>query len=145
MKTTKWVFLLILLITPYVSGMGSMTGDTFPEKIPIPNKKYTVTYIDQNDVVTECREASIEGATLIEGKRGSGRLAVPFENISHVVFHFQNGNLHGKLKLRDNTTLDIILQKNQNAYGRTKYGTFQIKLSDLKKLIIHESSSSKTP
>lgn len=40
------------------------------------------------------------------------------------------------MKLRDGSTVQLMLLKNQKAYGQTKYGTFQIKLSDLKKMTI---------
>ncbi len=40
------------------------------------------------------------------------------------------------VKLRDGGTHEFTLNKTQKAFGRTKYGTFQIKLSDSKKLVI---------
>ena len=44
--------------------------------------------------------------------------------------------LIGIVKLRHGGTSELILNKTQKAYGETKYGTFRIKMADLKKLVI---------
>jgi hypothetical protein len=135
MRRSVW-FVFLLAAAPLLLGMGSMQGPSKPEKIPTPVKKFTVTFADQMDVVTECTDASIEGSTFLDGKRGEGNYTVSFENIEQVVFHLNSDRLTGSLKLCDGGTMELILNKSQKAFGRTKYGTFQIKLSDLKKLMI---------
>jgi hypothetical protein len=40
------------------------------------------------------------------------------------------------VKLRDRGMSEFTLNKTQKVFGKTKYGTLQIKLSDLKKLVI---------
>ncbi|MBU1745606.1 MAG: hypothetical protein KJ649_12035, partial [Proteobacteria bacterium] len=66
MKRGTGCFFLLLAI-PALLGMGSLQGPATPEKIPIPVKKYFAVYVDQTDVITECSEASIDGATFLEG------------------------------------------------------------------------------
>jgi hypothetical protein len=44
------------------------------------------------------------------------------------------------VKLLDGRTYEYTLNKTQKVFGRTKYGTFQIKLSDLKKLVIRTAA-----
>ena len=48
--------------------------------------------------------------------------------------------LIGIVKLRDGGTSELILNKTQKAYVQTKYGTFQIKMADLKKLVIRTAA-----
>lgn len=48
--------------------------------------------------------------------------------------------LIGIVKLRDGGTSELNLNKTQKAYGRTKYGTFQLKMADLKKLVIRTAA-----
>jgi hypothetical protein len=48
--------------------------------------------------------------------------------------------LIGIVKLRDRGTSELTLNKTQKAYGQTKYGTFQIKMADLKKLVIRTAA-----
>jgi hypothetical protein len=137
----KWIGCFFLLIAiPLITGMGSLQGPASPEKIPIPAKKYTAVYVDQMDVSTECSEASIEGSTFFEGKKGEGTYTISFDNIDQISFRLNAEQLTGVVKLRDGGTSEFTLNKNQKAFGRTKYGTFQIKLSDLKKLVIGTST-----
>ena len=80
------------------------------------------------DVATECSEVSIEGTTFLEGKRGEGNYTISFDNIEQISFRMNADRLTGMVKLRDGGTSELTLNKTQKAYGRTKYGTFQIKL-----------------
>jgi len=136
----KIISVIILVTIPFLVGMGSMQGPSSPEKIPVPAKQYHATFVDQMDVTTECKDASIEGAIYLEGKRGEGNYTISFDNIEQVSFRLHADRLIGIVKMHDGGTSELILNKSQKAYGRTKYGTFQIKLSDLKKLSIGAST-----
>jgi hypothetical protein len=137
----KWIgFLFLLFAIPVLMGMGSLQGTASPEKIPIPVKKYTAVFVDQTDIATECSEASIEGTTFLEGKRGEGTFTISFDNIDQISFRMNAERLTGMVKLRDGGTSELTLNKTQKAFGQTKYGTFQIKLSDLKKLVIRTAA-----
>jgi hypothetical protein len=130
----KIISIIILATIPFLAGMGSMQGPSSPEKIPVPVKQYHAAFVDQTDITTECTEMSIEGAIYLEGKRGEGIYTISFDNIEQVLFRLNADRLTGIVKLRAGGTTELILNKNQKAYGRTKYGTFQIKLIDLKKM-----------
>jgi len=124
----------LLALTPLLLGMGIM-GEGPANKIPVPDKRYTVTFIDQMDVVMECSEVSIEGNTFVDGKRGEGIVAIPFDRIRSILFQMKEKDLHGLIKLTDGTEVDLVLNKDRKAFGKTEYGTYQIKLSSLKKMI----------
>ncbi len=134
--------IILLIFLPLLMGMGSLFGSS-PGKIPKPEKKFTATFVDQMDITAQCTEVSIEGATLLEGTRGKGLYTVSFDEIKSIVFYLKNGELTGNAKLRDGSTVSLVLKKDTMAYGRTKYGTFQIKLSNLKKAIIYPSPEEK--
>lgn len=130
-------FLVILFLLPLLLGMGSMFEDGSPEKIPVPEENFVATFIDQMDIIAECTEVSIEGGAFLEGKHGKGVYTIPFDKIKSIVFCLKDGELKGSVILKDGSTVELVLKKDSKAYGRTKYGTFQIKLSSLKKIIIH--------
>ena len=131
---------LLLIAVPVLLGMGTLQGPASPEKIPIPEKKYNAIFLDQMDVITECGEASIDGTTFLEGKRGEGTYTVPFDKIDQISFRMDAERLTGIVKLRDGEVSEFVLNKTQKAYGKTKYGTFQIQLSDLKRLVIRNAA-----
>lgn len=132
----KIISMIILVTIPFLTGMGSMQGSSSPEKIPVPVGQYYATFIDQRDVTTECREVSIEGAIYLEGKRGEGNYTISFDNIEQVLFRLNADRLTGIVKHRAGGATELILNRTHKAYGRTKYGTFQIKLIDLKTMTI---------
>ena len=130
----RLLILFVIFLTPLIMGMGTSGGT--PGKIPIPAKKFTAVMIDQADVVTEVNDVSIEGVTFLEGKKGEGTFTVGFENVNYMNFLMKEGKLQCLITLRDGNTLQFFVNKNHQAYGRTNYGTFQISLNDLKKMII---------
>ena len=138
MKKNMTAFVMLFVFLPLLSGMGAFQGQS-PEKIPVPTKKFAATFVDQTDVLTDLRDVSIEGGTFLEGSRGEGAIAISFDNIREVSFLLDGAKLRGITTLRDGQTIELTLNKNQRAYGHTKYGTFQIKLSDLKKIILNKA------
>jgi len=128
---------IILILMPIMMAMGSGLDGDSPEKIPVPKEKFNATYIDQMDVVTECTEVSINGRTFIEGNMGEGVYAMAFKEIKDVTFLQRDGRLTGIVTLVGNEQVNLILNTNHKAYGKTSYGTFQINLAKLKKMTFH--------
>lgn len=135
MKRRLRLLLGTLFLVPLILGMGSKPGQT-PEKIPVPVQKYQGSFMDQTDVLTKCLNISIDGQTFLQGKRGEGNYTIGFDKIASILFRMSEGKLIGMVQLRDGATLELILNGSQKAYGSTQYGTFQIKLQDLKKMTI---------
>jgi hypothetical protein len=129
--------LLILLLLPFLTGMGgSMLGDGSADKIPQADENFTAIYIDQMGIATKCTGVSIQGETFIEGKKGEGTYTIPFERIDNILFVLKNAELQGRILLKNKNRIELILNKKHKAYGHTKYGTFQIKLINLKKVVL---------
>lgn len=128
--------MMVLLAVPLLMGLGSPGGA--PGKIPKPDKKFAATFVDHMDVVTDCRDVSIEGTTFFEGKRGGGILNIPFENITSVLFRLSGDKLIATVRLTGGNTMELTVEKKNRAYGTTDYGTFQIQLIDLKKMTLRK-------
>ncbi len=135
MKRRSRFLLGALLLVPLILAMGSKQGQT-PEKIPIPLHKYQGSFLDQTDLLTKCSNISIDGQTFLQGKRGEGNYTIGFDKIASILFRMAEGKLIGQVRFRDGSSLDLILNGSQTAYGTTPYGTFQIKLQDLKRVTI---------
>ncbi|MDD5722472.1 MAG: hypothetical protein PHY29_01890 [Syntrophales bacterium] len=131
-------YFLVMLFLPFIFGMGSITGSDTPGKVPATEKKFSATFVDQMDIITKCTEVSIEGKTFIEGKKGKGAYTIPFEEVEGVVFLLKGKELRGLVRLKNNTSDELILDGSHKAYGRTAHGTFQISLADMKKMVINE-------
>ncbi|MBN2250670.1 MAG: hypothetical protein JW724_01165 [Candidatus Altiarchaeota archaeon] len=131
-------YFLIMLFLPFVLGMGSMTGSDTPDKVPVTEKKFSATFVDQMDIITKCTEVSIEGKTFIEGRKGKGVYTIPFEEVESVTFLSKGEELRGLVRLRNKSSDELILDSSHKAHGRTAHGTFQIGIADIKKMIINE-------
>lgn len=129
------VLLVIIFSVPFLIAMGMFQGT--PDRVPKTEKKVSATYVDQNDVITECTDASIEGHTFLEGKRGQGTFTVDFDRIKSITFRLSNGELKGIVAMKDGSDVALTMGKDKKAYGKTRFGTYQIRLADLKKMTIN--------
>jgi hypothetical protein len=135
MKQRRIIFSILLIILPLLLGMSGL-GTEAPGKIPLPEKNFTASFVDHMDIITEAGRVSIDGGVFLEGKRGEGTFAVAFENIRHVDFLYEHELLQARLLLKDGSSQMLVMNKKARAYGKTKYGTFQIRLVDLKRMTI---------
>jgi len=136
---------MILSMIPLLAGMGSMFGDGQTDKIPVPEQKIQAIFLDQMDVATACTNVSLQGNTFIEGKRGAGTYTVPFDQILEIVFLMKGEELKGMVRLKNGDPVELVLNKDHRAYGRTVYGTFRIRLGELKKMSFPTEPSSRIP
>lgn len=134
--------ILMFVCLPLLLGMGSQ-GGTPADKIPVPAKKFMATFVDQMDVTTQSTDVSIEGGTALQGKMGEGTYTVAFENIREIVFRQHEERLYAQVRMPDGSSIELVVGKDKKAYGRTKFGTFQIRLNDIKKMIIEPALQKK--
>ena len=126
---------LVAFLTGFllITGMGGL-GGTPSGKIPTPEKDFSATLIDKQDVVTKCKQISRDGDVFFLGKKGKGTFTVSFEKVKIAEFQNGKGVVIAVLKLIDGQTIEIEMDKSQKFYGNVNFGTFQIEVSDLKKI-----------
>ncbi|RJP59500.1 MAG: hypothetical protein C4549_02235 [Deltaproteobacteria bacterium] len=126
---------LVAFLTGFllITGMGGL-GGTPSGKIPTPEKDFSATLIDKQDVVTKCKQISRDGDVFFLGKKGKGTFTVSFEKVKIAEFQNGKGVVIAVLKLIDGQTIEIEMDKSQKFYGNVPFGTFQIEVSDLKKI-----------
>lgn len=131
----KYLPALVLIAIPIILAMGGSGGGP-SDRIPTVSKNFGAVFVDQNDIITECTGVSIDGNTFLEGKRGQGTYTIGFEKIKSIVFRMNNGELLGTARLTGSGETTLVLDKNKKAYGRTKFGSFQIRIANLKRMTI---------
>lgn len=136
-KSKRFVSLLFLIICAlFVSGMSGLGGDDAPRRIPTPDENYAVTVLDQVDVLTKVTMFTIDGHSLFLGRKGKGRLAVPFGKIRRVDFRLKDGEFEALIQLKNGGKLSLTADRRYECFGRTKFGNFKITLGDIKTLTI---------
>ncbi len=131
----------VLLAVPFISAMGTMPETTVTESIPKPVKNIEAVFLDQMDVATECSYISIEGKVYLDGTRGKGAFVLPLENVDTVSFYLKEGVLTAQVSMKQSgEKISLTVNPDRRVFGKTRWGTFQIKLGDLKSITITGSS-----
>jgi len=127
---------LIVLLSLSLLGMGKLDSDMKPEEIPTPDREVTAVVVDIEGVTLTLSQFSINGHTVLSGKLGAGKATVPFNQIKTAALSTETKVLRARLELADNQTVNLSLDRGLTAYGRTRFGTYQVPLDQLKKIEI---------
>ncbi len=127
---------LMVVLGLSLLGMGKMETNGKPEEIPVPDREVTAVVVDLEGVTLHLSQFSINGQTVLSGKLGAGKAAVLFSQIKTVTLEPEAKALRARVDLADNQTVNLILDRGLTAYGRTRFGTYQVQLDQLKKIEI---------
>jgi hypothetical protein len=127
---------LIVVLGLSLLGMGRLDSDSKPEEIPTPDRDVTAVIADVEGLTLTLSQFSINGQTVLSGKMGAGKAAVLFSQIKTVTLAAEAKALRARVELADQQTMNLILDRGLTAYGRTRFGAYQIQLDHLKKIEI---------
>jgi hypothetical protein len=127
---------LMVVLGLSLLGMGKMETNGKPEEIPVPDREVTAVVVDLEGVTLHLSQFSINGQTVLSGKLGAGKAAVLFSQIKAVTLALEANVLRARVDLADNQIVNLILDRGLTAYGRTRFGTYQVQLDQLKKIEI---------
>ena len=125
--------LAILILSGALMGMGGKNEG--PKKIPIPEQNYSAAIIDRAEVKTEVSMFSIDGFVFFFGQKGKGRMAVPFNKIKKADLRQTGDGLAALLTLKDGQELTLVVNRDQQCFGKTNIGNFQVGLGDVKLIL----------
>ena len=128
-------FLIVLIMAFFMMGMGDIGGDT-NNNIPLPNKDFKAIITDVNKVETDCSFVSINGKDYLKGKRGAASVTIPFENIASMKVKpvGDEKEVKAEVALHDGSTINLRVDCNCDVYGKTAFGTIQIKMYDISEI-----------
>lgn len=122
----------------FLLGMGEIGGSPPSDRIPLPEKNFSVLVVDREGIQTSLSQFSHEGKVFLAGKRGSASVAVPFDKIFEIQFQSKEGTeTLAKVSLRDQKSIEVKLDKRSKVFGKAEFGTFQIEVKDLKSINFH--------
>jgi len=142
MQQKSLLILSIVAITTITMGMSSKKANN----IPVPAKNFNATVIDRDAFETTGTKISIDGEIFLTLTRGVGTYYIPFEKIKHIEFGSISDNwVNASVKLVD---ADEPIQGQVDGflpcYGETSFGKFELKLKNIKKIIIANEATSST-
>lgn len=127
---------LIVALGLSLLGMGRLDSNSKPEEIPTPDRDVTAVIADVEGLTLTLSQFSINGQTVLSGKLGAGKAAVLFSQIKTVTLAAEAKALRARVELTDQQTVNLVLDRGLTAYGRTRFGVYQVQLDQLKKIEI---------
>ena len=124
-------------------GMGGLDFNEKPGEIPIPDREVTATITDVDGTLLTLSQFSLNGQTVLNGKLGAGKVAIPFSQIKVLTIWTDAKALQAKVELTDQSFQTLSLDRGQTAFGRLKFGIYQIRIDQLKKVEIGSVSEKK--
>jgi hypothetical protein len=134
---------LVLSMGLGLMGMGGLDFNEKPGEIPIPDRDVTATITDVDGTLLTLSQFSLNGQTVLNGKLGAGKVAIPLIQIKVLTIWTDAKALLAKVELSDQSSLTLSLDRGQTAFGRLKYGIYQIRIDQLKKVEIGSVSEKK--
>jgi len=134
---------LVLFVALGLMGMGGFDFNEKPGVIPIPDKEVTATITDVEGTLLTLSQFSLNGQTVLNGKLGAGKVAIPFSQIKVLTIWPDSKALQAKVELIDQSFQTLSLDRGQTASGRLKFGIYQIRIDQLRKVEIGSVSEKK--
>ena len=134
---------LVLLVALGLMGMGGFDFNEKPGEIPIPDKEVIATITDVEGTQITLSQFSLNGQTVLNGKLGAGKVAIPFSQIKVLTLWPDGKALQAKVELVDQSFQTLSLDRGQTAFGRLKFGIYRIRIDQLKKVEIGSVSEKK--
>ena len=134
---------LVLFVALGLMGMGGFDFNEKPGVIPIPDKEVTATITDVEGTLLTLSQFSLNGQTVLNGKLGAGKVAIPFSQIKILTIWPDSKALQAKVELIDQSFQTLSLDRGQTAFGRLKFGIYQIRIDQLRKVEIGSVSEKK--
>jgi hypothetical protein len=134
---------LVLSMGLGLMGMGGLDFNEKPGEIPIPDREVMATITDVDGTLLTLSQFSLNGQTVLNGKLGAGKVAIPFSQIKVLTIWTEPKALLAKVELTDQSSLTLSLDRGQTAFGRLKFGIYQIRIDQLRKVEIGSVSEKK--
>jgi hypothetical protein len=134
---------LFLFVALGLMGMGGFDPNEKAGEIPIPDKEVIATITDVEGTLITLSQFSLNGQTVLNGKLGAGKVAIPFSQIKVLTIWPESKALQAKVELIDQSIQTLSLDRGQTAFGRLKFGIYQIRIEQLKRVEIGSVSEKK--
>lgn len=125
--------LLVVAFVFLLSGMGG-SGSKIVRNIPEPDRAFTVQIRDVAARTYTVEKFSIEGVTYLPSHLGKAKLGIDFKRIARVDIHEQGDNFTARIRFRDSTRQEVLLDPETTFSGQSKWGPIELGIEDIASL-----------
>ncbi|MCK9240508.1 hypothetical protein [Desulfocurvus sp.] len=123
-----------LLLALACMGMGGLGDTGIINKIPEPDRHFTVTVVDVTDTSFQAEDFSVDGQTVVPVQMGKASLSIDFARISRVVFLRQGDELLARVSFADGQEKTVTASPRTVFFGRTPWGLMRLAAKDIKEI-----------
>ncbi|WP_028586263.1 hypothetical protein [Desulfocurvus vexinensis] len=123
-----------LLLALACMGMGGMGDTGIINKIPEPDRHFTVTVVDVTDTTFQAEDFSVEGLTMVPVQMGKASLSIDFARVSRVVFLHRGEELQATVTFTDGQEKTVTASPRTLFFGRTPWGLMRLAAKDIKEI-----------
>jgi len=127
------LLLLLLIAAIFLTGMGNLNGAPVGT-VPKAEEEIKAKVTDQRGIVTNLEQFSLDGQTVIEGRRGDATVAIQLHDIEILTMGpaEEKDSIAVSIRLKDGQEVPLQLRKRLLFNGSTGYGAFVIRADDVK-------------
>lgn len=123
---------LLLAVTPFLFGMGSLGGSEDAIQPPIDLK---AELVDRDGSRIELARINIGGRVQLAAEMGRGSLRIPFVNIHQIVFTGGDRNwVSASVELKQGGSVDVRVRSSLTFIGQASVGLFEIRARDIERI-----------
>ncbi len=131
--------ILLLSLVPFLLGLGGGNGSTEDgATLPLPQKNFSVTLMDNTGLVTGTSRMTWEGKNYLKGQYGEATITIPFEKIQVVKFLPEDGAnptlIQAQVQLTSGKTYPLSIDRTTKVYAETDFGQLEIFVQDLQQM-----------
>ena len=142
MDRTKMIGFGILILVPFLFGMGMFGQPALREQVPQTKERFDATVEDLEGVVVHVSHVSYDGEVYLPVYRGKGLVTIPFQRIRKIEFG-QNEQSRREVTIffQDGTHGVFGMDEDLLILGKVPYGTYQIQAKDILRIEFTQPSS----
>jgi hypothetical protein len=142
MDRTKLVGFGILILVPFLFGMGMFGQPAAREEVPETKERFDAIVEDLEGIVVQITHASYDGELYLPVYRGKGLVTIPFRKIREFELGEKQRSRREVTVSFTNDTREVFwIDEDILFLGKVPYGTYQIQAKDMRKLTFTEATT----
>ena len=142
MDRAKVIGFGILILVPFLFGMGMFGQPAARQEVPETEERFDATVEDLEGIVVQITHVSYDGELYLPVYRGKGLVTIPFRKIREFELgEKQRSRREVKVSFKDETSEVFWMDEDILFLGKVPYGTYQIQAKDIRKLAFTEAAT----
>ncbi len=128
-------FVLLIACALLLMGMGGFGDTGVVNKIPKPDRPFSVHIIDSENMSYDVEEFSVDGLTYAPASVGKAEVGIDFANIDQVqLFREGETSVRADVGFKDGSHQQVRMDPAVQFYGRTTWGLMRLAAKDVREI-----------